>query len=35
MGTVASYAFDTYQTLFETFIEEIHELWRKEDEQSN
>ncbi len=35
MGLVASYAFGTYQTLFDTFIEEIHELWRKEDDQSH
>ena len=33
MGKVEAIAFTTYAALVERFIGEVHELWRKEDEE--
>ena len=33
MGEVKSYRFSTYEKLLDRFMKEVHELWRKEDEQ--
>jgi hypothetical protein len=33
MGKVESVEFTTFEALSERFIEEVHELWRREDEE--
>lgn len=33
MGTTEPIRFTTYEALVERFIEEVHELWRNEDEE--
>jgi hypothetical protein len=35
MGQISSVKFSTYEALLEKFLEEIVELWRREDEQES